>query len=909
MLISRGGGGSSISTTSNNSRDSRQRNDSDSASASASTLLFNDIANEWEYVAEGGANVIFHPSNRSRSRSKKSSSNSDPNSNSSKYDDCVLRVPKSSQLCSYVDVLEYAQHSILPIMNNRHKSISTCSHNTTTTSNNNCNNNNNEGRSEIMAMVEDNDDNDSPTPKYKLYGAIVTSSSSSSSSLFLKELNDKLQSTDCRPINRRGSTLAIENTTQLMILPNVIKRGQRQERGQQQRQEQICTIEIKPKSGLRPSSSTAAATTTNSNSNSNSNKKGLRYNPSISNYGLMKQSTCRYCMHQEYKLHCVCTIPLLEKRHTNISYCPMDLFSNSKFRMKKAIRSLLEIPQNNLQILLPPPQHKDDEDEEKEDKDDDDNNSNGKGNGQDSSRCQDQKIERTTTPTTRTKTTTEAIQKIVKDINNTIQTKNELIDIIIEGLYQSDVLNDIKRVQELDIFDIEGIWVLQQLLDSCESADDVVNGSEVIPKKYLFVVDNDTTTTTTTNGDDNGSSVDYLKQKQQQQQERYQLFCYRRRLLLIQAMGCNAETSTLNEIRSSYKRVKTNFLLSTTMKDCSILLSIRQRRRRNDEEENDDNGCWRHEMEYQIECNNSNSSQIYYVLVSIIDLDIKPSSKIPKYYTLDQQIINYYCATYGLHHKLCYSDGSSSSNSNSSSSSLLLQVEQQQKQKIRFDDEIVRIKGNMMCRLLYPNPVCLLTVYDPQTTNTKNQQGAHHRHLMNVMTITWLTPIDNSGTFVCSINKKRYTSELLNVSSIFVLNIPSRDMEHTILRIGSCSGRDVDKFQQFGLQLCCPGWSSSSIPVVRRRGDDDERGSFCVSKYAVVLSDCIAHTICTVQEKQDQGQHWLFVCKQQMSWSRKVYFEDGKRFRRNCESLPPYLTFLGSQTFGSVVSSSSDENR
>ena len=505
------------------------------------------------------------------------------------------------------------------------------------------------------------------------------------------------------------------------------------------------------------------------------------------------------------------------------------------------------------------------------------------------------------------------MQKIVKDINNTIQTKNELIDIIIEGLYQSDVLNDIKRVQELDIFDIEGIWVLQQLLDSCESADDVVNGSEVIPKKYLFVVDNDTTTTNNNNGDDNGSSVDYLKQKQQQQQqERYQLFCYRRRLLLIQAMGCNAETSTLNEIRSSYKRVKANFLLSTTMKDCSILLSIRQRRRGNDEEENDDNGCWRHEMEYQVECNssNSNSTQIYYVLVSIIDLDIKPSSKIPQYYTLDQQIINFYCATYGLHHKLCYSDGSSSSNSSSSSSSnLLLQVEQQQKQKIRFDDEIVRIKGNMMCRLLYPNPVCLLTVYDPRTTNTKYQQDAHHRHLMNVMTITWLTPIDNSGTFVCSINKKRYTSELLNVSSIFVLNIPTRDMEPTILRIGSCSGRDVDKFQQFGLQLCCPGWSSSSIPVVQRRGDDDERGSFCVSKHAVVLSDCIAHTICTVQEKQDQGQHWLFVCKQQMSWSRKVYFEDGKRFRRNCESLPPYLTFLGSQTFGSVVSSSSNEDR
>ena len=326
-------------------------------------------------------------------------------------------------------------------------------------------------------------------------------------------------------------------------------------------------------------------------------------------------------------------------------------------------------------------------------------------------------------------------------------------------------------------------------------------------------------------------------------------------------------------------------------------------------DDDDNNNDWRHDMEYRIECpdnNNNKQAVVYHVLVSIIDLDMKSSSKLPKYYTLDQQIVNHYSTMYGLHHKLCFgfdsNYGEKGQSSSSSSSSLLLKQQKKDEKEqslLHRLDEVVQIKGNMMCRLLYPNPVCLLTVYDPQSTESTSTatNNRHHRHhLMNVMTITWLTTIDNSGLFVCSINKKRYTAELLNVSSVFVLNVPTRDMEDTILRIGSCSGRDVDKFHKFGLQICCPGWSSSSS--LRHEHDDKKRKTI---KNAIALSDCIAHTVCTVQSKQDQGQHWLLVCKQEFSWCRKVYFEDGKRFRRNSDSLPPYLTFLGSQTFGSVV--------
>ena len=89
------------------------------------------------------------------------------------------------------------------------------------------------------------------------------------------------------------------------------------------------------------------------------------------------------------------------------------------------------------------------------------------------------------------------------------------------------------------------------------------------------------------------------------------------------------------------------------------------------------------------------------------------------------------------------------------------------------------------------------------------------------MTISWLTPVDNQGNIFLSINTKRHTAERLmkefsmdeNDQSInfnekevvpktespksktyFVLNVPTAGQEAMVLRIGGCSGRDVDKF-------------------------------------------------------------------------------------------------------------------
>jgi hypothetical protein len=108
---------------------------------------------------------------------------------------------------------------------------------------------------------------------------------------------------------------------------------------------------------------------------------------------------------------------------------------------------------------------------------------------------------------------------------------------------------------------------------------------------------------------------------------------------------------------------------------------------------------------------------------------------------------------------------------------------------------VVREK-NLLSRLLYPNPVCLLSVRADTDKIVKR----------NVMTISWLTPTDNYGNFICSINKKRHTAELVIQTQKFVLNVPVHGQESLIISIGSCSGRHGDKFDLLDIPTTVPGF-------------------------------------------------------------------------------------------------------
>eukprot|EP00466_Bigelowiella_natans_P020593 jgi/Bigna1/134335/aug1.24_g9043 len=122
--------------------------------------------------------------------------------------------------------------------------------------------------------------------------------------------------------------------------------------------------------------------------------------------------------------------------------------------------------------------------------------------------------------------------------------------------------------------------------------------------------------------------------------------------------------------------------------------------------------------------------------------------------------------------------------------------------------EVVELKDpRMMSRLLYPNPVCLLTVAPPEKT-------------ANVMTISWLTPANNYGSFLMSINKRRHSASLLSgrEGAEFVLSVPTHFQEEMVLNIGKKSGSRCDKMKELSIVTCPPGWKHAGSKTTHKGG-------------------------------------------------------------------------------------------
>ncbi|KAF0719563.1 hypothetical protein AaE_010445 [Aphanomyces astaci] len=204
---------------------------------------------------------------------------------------------------------------------------------------------------------------------------------------------------------------------------------------------------------------------------------------------------------------------------------------------------------------------------------------------------------------------------------------------------------------------------------------------------------------------------------------------------------------------------------------------------------------------------------------------------------------------------------------------------------------VVHVERNMLSRLLYPNPVCLLSVADP-SSNTRN-----------VMTVTWLTPINNHGKFICSINCNRHTATFINeVGRHFVLNIPTAQQQALVLAIGGCSGATTDKFSSLNIETCdfaCPrplkrklhGMSKKDLAAV----DIPDSAASCVA-----LKDCIAHILCRVHKVDVDDGHYI-VTGVQLAANADARYWNGKTFGSTSPLDPPYLTFLGSKVFGQVT--------
>ena len=70
----------------------------------------------------------------------------------------------------------------------------------------------------------------------------------------------------------------------------------------------------------------------------------------------------------------------------------------------------------------------------------------------------------------------------------------------------------------------------------------------------------------------------------------------------------------------------------------------------------------------------------------------------------------------------------------------------------------------------------------------------------NIMTMSWHTMMEFEPPLVgCVISGRNYSFEILKATKECVINIPTAALARKVVAVGNCSGREVDKFEAFGL--------------------------------------------------------------------------------------------------------------
>jgi flavin reductase (DIM6/NTAB) family NADH-FMN oxidoreductase RutF len=157
--------------------------------------------------------------------------------------------------------------------------------------------------------------------------------------------------------------------------------------------------------------------------------------------------------------------------------------------------------------------------------------------------------------------------------------------------------------------------------------------------------------------------------------------------------------------------------------------------------------------------------------------------------------------------------------------------------------------------LIEPGPVVLVTTRDGSRDN--------------VMTLSWTMVVDFTPVFALTTGPWNYSYAALRKSRECVIAIPTVDMIDRVVGVGTCSGREADKFAKFGL--------------TRRKGRRVR---------APLIEECLANIECRVIDIV--ARHNIVVLKGLAAWrnpSRKekrtlhavgdgTFVVDGRRLDR-----------------------------
>ena len=164
-------------------------------------------------------------------------------------------------------------------------------------------------------------------------------------------------------------------------------------------------------------------------------------------------------------------------------------------------------------------------------------------------------------------------------------------------------------------------------------------------------------------------------------------------------------------------------------------------------------------------------------------------------------------------------------------------------------------------QLLEPGPVVLLST-------------AHKTHA-NVMTMSWHMMVEFEPPLVaCVVSGANYSFNALRSTGECVIAIPARKLAQKVVQVGNISGREIDKFETFGL-------TPTRAKCVR----------------PPLVAECFANLECKVADNRLVNTYNLFILKVLAAWHDPAqknpktihhcgygeFVVDGKRIRLKSE--------------------------
>jgi flavin reductase (DIM6/NTAB) family NADH-FMN oxidoreductase RutF len=133
-------------------------------------------------------------------------------------------------------------------------------------------------------------------------------------------------------------------------------------------------------------------------------------------------------------------------------------------------------------------------------------------------------------------------------------------------------------------------------------------------------------------------------------------------------------------------------------------------------------------------------------------------------------------------------------------------------------------------QLLEPGPVVLLVTA---------QKGR-----ANVMAMSWHMMVEFEPPLVaCVVSGNDFSFAALRATGQCVIAIPARNLAPKVVKIGNCSGREVDKFARFGL---------TAVPAARVT--------------APLIGECFANLECRVADTGFVAKYNLFILEVVKAW-------------------------------------------